>query len=220
MTSLISYPAIFSAAMVRAILREIEAPDTGKWQTRRLSETFVAAANPPAGQEGKVGYFKPTVWQKRYERWQAGERPWIWVRETFGTMVWHELFVGPRPPSYHTVYRAGPHPFNRDIPHGWTDGQDRWRPSIHMPKQASRICGPVTDMRREKLQDISEEDAIAEGSREPSLVPTIGSCWSERDAFAKLWESIHGPGAWEANPEVVVVQFIPQLANIGSIAHG
>ncbi len=95
----------------------------------------------------------------------------------------------------------------------------KWKPSIHMPRWASRITLEVTGVRVERLQDISEEDAIAEGVE----------CWEERGyddaqdfyrnyhtggdlftakaSYRTLWESINGPGSWERNDWVWVIEF-------------
>lgn len=92
-----------------------------------------------------------------------------------------------------------------------------WRPSIHMPRWASRLTLDVTRVHVERLQDISEEDAIAEG-----LIPVVGPnsqqmwAYSEttgghfgdpRVAFHMLWNNIHGAKAWARNPWVWVVEF-------------
>lgn len=88
-----------------------------------------------------------------------------------------------------------------------------WRPSIHMPRWASRITLEITGIRAEKLQDISAEDAMAEGAKEsPQPYATMYS-FAEvmrtryREGFANLWESIYGPGSWDANPWVWVIGF-------------
>ncbi|ELH1551802.1 TPA: hypothetical protein ACKP9T_002295 [Pseudomonas aeruginosa] len=92
--------------------------------------------------------------------------------------------------------------------------QARWRPSIHMPRWASRILLEITAVRVERLQDISEEQALAEGVRgEPcdharQACADIG-CWGDtaKGAFGFLWESLNGEGSWAANPWVWVVEF-------------
>ncbi|MFG8133140.1 hypothetical protein ACEOP2_22250 [Pseudomonas aeruginosa] len=92
--------------------------------------------------------------------------------------------------------------------------QARWRPSIHMPRWASRILLEITAVRVERLQDISEEQALAEGVRgEPcdharQACADIG-CWGDtaKGAFGFLWESLNGEGSWVANPWVWVVEF-------------
>jgi len=76
----------------------------------------------------------------------------------------------------------------------------RWRPSIHMPRWASRITLEVTDVRVERLREISPVDARAEA-------PTLGKWQTARDAFASLWEKIHGEGSWGMDPWVWVVGF-------------
>lgn len=64
-------------------------------------------------------------------------------------------------------------------------------PSIFMRRWESRLTLELTGSRVERLQDITESDAIAEGSREPSLVPIVAGCFTERDAYAKLWNHIN-----------------------------
>lgn len=98
----------------------------------------------------------------------------------------------------------------------------RWRPSIHMPRWASRLDLRVTEVRVERLQDISEKDAMAEGIVEcdipatgdhPDMIgymvgPDDGQTLldvSPKDTYRKLWESINGKDSWAANPWVWVV---------------
>jgi hypothetical protein len=84
-----------------------------------------------------------------------------------------------------------------------------WKPSIHMPRWASRITLEITDVRVERLQDISCNDLLAEGSpvciREYSD-RTIG-CVGAREWYRTLWDSINGEGAWDKNPWVWAVSF-------------
>lgn len=95
----------------------------------------------------------------------------------------------------------------------------RWKPSIHMPREASRILLEITDIRVERLNDISALDICSEGI-EPVKVSLCGrnknipedTIQSMGDAllmeaFAKLWESINGAGSWNKNPWVWVIQF-------------
>lgn len=91
----------------------------------------------------------------------------------------------------------------------------RWRSSVHMPRWASRIHLEIVRVWVERLQDISEEDARAEGIADGGCINCGESepCGcslptpSARDAFIYLWESINGPGSWEASPWVWVVEF-------------
>ena len=182
-------PILFSAPMVRALL------DGRKTQTRRiikrtalewLEEGFTPEFVAEPGNAAICPFGKP------------GDR--LWVREAWSA-EWSWRHEKPRDiiPAAPIWYWADGDPAERD----WT----RPKPSIHMPRWASRITLEVTEVRVERLQDISEADATAEGSKEPSLVPIIGACWSERDAYAKLWEHINGPGSWDANPWVWAVSF-------------
>jgi hypothetical protein len=98
---------------------------------------------------------------------------------------------------------------------------DRYRPSIHLPRRFSRITLEVTGVRVERLHDISDADAIAEGVAElPLQVGMPGPWWTAdasagvalhgrtpKRAYAKLWESINGPGSWDANPWLWVINF-------------
>jgi hypothetical protein len=107
----------------------------------------------------------------------------------------------------------------------WANG--RWHPSIHMPKKASRLTLIVTDVRVQRLQDISRDDAIAEGLIKDHLAPPdaieLGCDWtfsgahahgSPKAAYAVLWNKINGPGAWEANPFVAAYTFAVHRCNI------
>ena len=97
----------------------------------------------------------------------------------------------------------------------------RWRPSIHMPRWASRILLEIVSVRVERLQDISEADAKAEGAQfdawvnantgndldDFTLSDSIDGPWCHRNGFANLWQSINGPESWQANPWVWVIEF-------------
>jgi hypothetical protein len=144
---------------------------------------------------------------------RPGDR--LWVRETFMGPLIEE--GGDYPNGYWSPefceYRAdgGAAPEWLDV-----DGERHqgWKPSIHMPRWASRITLEITDVRVERLQDISEADAKAEG-----VEPLRGGYWrhyqpgwtqhqlSAKGSFATLWDSINGPGSWEANPWVWAIEF-------------
>lgn len=184
-------PILFSGPMVRAIL------DGTKTQTRRVVKPQFAAdaipvempATDPAG--GWVVPGHSGVWWcdaaanpddvRRCPYGQPGDR--LWVREAWArTRVFGAEMV---------VYREGD---NR------TDYGGPWKPSIHMPRWASRITLEITSVRVERLQDISEADAIAEGVYTDPASPAY-------DAYAQLWDEINGPGSWAANPWVWVLEF-------------
>lgn len=84
-------------------------------------------------------------------------------------------------------------------------------PSIYMPRWASRITLEITEIRVERLQDISEQDAIAEGVQNTIY-------WKEEHppsiCYSVLWEAINGKGSWNANPWVWVVEFTPHIMNV------
>lgn len=98
-----------------------------------------------------------------------------------------------------------------DRPGGWPNepGAPKWRPSLYMPKWACRTWLELTEVRVERLQDISKADALAEGADD-----WTGECelrdkrlFKTQLQFAALWESIHGAGSWDANALVWVLAF-------------
>jgi hypothetical protein len=133
---------------------------------------------------------------------KPGDR--LWVRETWSPMPGHRPI--PTPEKYDDKpawYRA-----DNDRP---TWAGNRWKPSTEMPRSASRIDLGVLTVRVERLQAISEEDAIAEGSQcagVPASLTNVG-------AFAKLWDSINAARGfgWNMNPWVWVVSFKPLAAS-------
>lgn len=97
------------------------------------------------------------------------------------------------------------------------------RVAIHMPRWASRLTLVVTGVKVERLQSISPADTIAEGAQCPTC-EAMGSsacarmgCFASMQAFRDLWNSIHGPDAWDANPWVICLTFRPILQNIDSL---
>ena len=129
----------------------------------------------------------------------TGDR--LWVRETF----YNDANAG-EPPVW--VYLAD----NPDYP--LHDGS-HWKPSIFMPRAASRILLEVTDVRIERLQDIRQADAKAEGiffddNHDGYVTDTDGANFHYSDpriSFCKLWCGINGPESWDANPFVWVITF-------------
>ena len=168
-------PILFNGPMVRAIL------DGRKTQTRRVVKPQ-PETKPHNGVDDKwfseysdiknLGFLKHTC-----PFGQPGDR--LWVREAFTEY-----------PQKGLLYKADG--CNKKLGVWWG-----WRPSIHMPRRASRIKLEVTDVRVERLQNISEEDIYAEGIDTNS------------HDFMELWDSINakrGHG-WDANPFVWVVEF-------------
>lgn len=133
---------------------------------------------------------------------QPGDR--LWVREKFA--------IVPRTAYAHSdgvQQTPWPNdPFDHDAAiyaAGWDrcDGEIRWRPSIHMPRWASRILLEVTGVRVERLQDISDTECAREGITPAECTDCDG--WV--NAYSRLWESINGHGTWDANPWVWVIEF-------------
>lgn len=143
---------------------------------------------------------KPTVWQRA----RPDDR--LWVREAWKPHT---------QPTVHTacVYRAE---YTFEL---LAKSLGPWRPSIHMPRWASRQTLVVTAVKVERLQDISEEDAKAEGIKQnwTCLNPGTGSYAHDNDVlddFRQLWNSLHGKDAWLANPEVVAIAYETHDCNI------
>lgn len=83
----------------------------------------------------------------------------------------------------------------------------KWKPSIFMPRRASRITLEITNVRVERLNDISDKDAKAEGCFYGIGGGEVDEAVVPSDHFPTLWESINGVGSWEANPFVWVIEF-------------
>jgi hypothetical protein len=81
----------------------------------------------------------------------------------------------------------------------------KWKPSIHMPREAARIFLKVTNVRVERLQDISEDEAIKEGAK--AYGPNNCSGTSARIAFAEIWDKTTTEHEWRTNPWVWVIEF-------------
>lgn len=221
---------LYSAPMVRALL------DGTKTQTRRLLYTQTrhfsrATTYTRRLENGFTGICLPTPQENpggpywTVSKWanvQPGDR--LWARETWmpdpprdGTWP-STVYDGCKPrdmsliperfhdPKY-CLYRAT---WEGEQLHGWT-------PAIHMFRWASRIIREVTQMRVERLQDISQTDALAEGIR-PYTSPLRWVRYldaitgepvhnSARDAYFALWEALHGPGSVDANPWLCAMSF-------------
>lgn len=127
----------------------------------------------------------------------------LWVRETFiHEPAEYDLALSSKPyREASTVYRAD---VNRDGI--W----EKWSPSIHMPRKFSRITLEIVNVRVERLQDISEEDALAEVAevkQDARIAAHVAEDSPARMEFWHLWQSINGPRSWDENPWVWVVEF-------------
>ncbi len=103
---------------------------------------------------------------------------------------------------------------------GWERCAPRWRPSIHMPRWASRLTLTVTEVRVQRLQEISEADAVAEGIEPGRRLSCGGMSHTAVDIFCDIWTSIHGPEAWALNPWCAVLSFTVHRCNIDQMPGG
>jgi hypothetical protein len=221
-------PILFKAEMVRAIL------DGRKTQTRRAVKPQPASGVRQSpfsssgledghGRELSCPYGKP------------GDQ--LWVRETWRIGAWDH-----NEGSMCIDYQDGPDKTWRNVPdsgwferewiaisdeltrkkigfnakgnYHWAPGQSplKWKPSIHMPRWASRIQLEITDLRVERLQEISEEDAFQEGVDNKLCAESVGRSplkmgVATQSGYAYFWDKINGPGSWDANPWVWVIEF-------------
>ena len=215
-------PIIFKDDMVRAIL------EGRKTQTRRIMKPQPEGGLDftPFAPFGVVnGKGNPLICRHG----QPGDRLWVREAHAFVPQTAYRCSTGiyqqinPNDDYEACVYREN-FDRSRSFP---------WRPSIHMPRWASRITLEITDVRVERLQDISEEDAIAEGARhfpdlpgtspygqdDPWSMETPDSCdkclGNARMAFANYFckitgnapKGLHDPRPWDANPWVWVIEF-------------
>jgi hypothetical protein len=221
-------PIIFSAPMVRALLagtktqtRRVLKPqptlnEAGLW---RYPPDSVCDGDPKkwvkrfggfcqTDDDGLKSFLAP-VGKRNFLPYAPGDR--LYVREA---VCWVS--------AWGWRYRAD----NEDLSDKREDGEvGRWRPSIHMPRSASRITLTVTEVRVQRLQEITEADAVAEGAEvargihgldggvmvktdSPYVFATPG-CW-----YRELWNSLHGPDAWDTNPWVGAYSFTVRQGNI------
>ena len=215
-------PILFAGPMVRALL------EGRKTQTRRVvkpqpigNSLFLAGSRVVEGM---------TVWGARCPYGQPGDL--LWVRET-----WQEFFVDELP----TARRNG-RPGRMGIPaqperramvayraDGEMDdhsvhGAAVWRPCIHMPRWASRVTLRIADVRVQRLRDISEADARAEGShQEGAQTGRIDANGTPEEVgsyvlgFYGTWTQINGISSWDANPWVWALTFAVIQRNVDDV---
>ena len=194
-------PILFSGEMVRAIL------EGRKTQTRRIIKlprdcSWYHAADPVNDgnflKHGLEGYWHVEELPCPYGK--PGDRLWVREAHAFVPEPAYRCSTGiiqkvnPVDSYQACVYRE-----NFDRARSFS-----WRPSIHMPRWACRILLEITGVRVERLQDISEEDALAEGV-DNSL--HLGGGRFATENFAHLWWMINGDGSWESNPWVWCISF-------------
>lgn len=207
-------PILFQGEMVRAIL------DGRKTQTRRIMKP-----QPPAEAESvcRQLYSQEAPEFDGAWTWWAGKPQKPITRPLFcrygqpGDTLWVRETWKPVPIS---AYRCSegvqqtPNPQDADEAAVYKAGWDRssggvpWRPSIHMPRWASRITLRITDIRVARLQSVSHEDCEAEGCPGGhGSIPGYPYSATPREHFQTLWNKITGPGAWDDNPWVWAISF-------------
>lgn len=210
---MVERPIIYSGGMVRGLLAD------QKTATRRLMKP-----QPSPGQDG--GHYWPCkVHQSMLHvelELQNGEEGWeglaeaacpygrpgdrLWVREAWATDAQVDS-IAPRELSQGEPiwYPADDHLRQTGCS---MMSRGKCRPSIHMPRWASRILLEITAVRVERLQDITDEQALAEGVAvcEQDLDPGC-NCYSPRELFSILWSSLYGVESWQSNPYVWVIEF-------------
>ncbi|PZU22459.1 MAG: hypothetical protein DI589_11230 [Shinella sp.] len=230
-------PILFSAPMVRAILREIENPGTGKTQTRRIIKP---RGNRPSLFNGN--------WSDSYVLAPGNES---WRQEDISIKPGDRLYVREHWRTTHVLDGIAPSDLRKSenktvnytpicfISDEATQDFDplvdppfgKHRQAMHMPRWASRLTLIVEGVKVERLQDISEADAIAEGiERHKSGWMPYSTAFYDGDgltpanyhvdpriSYMQLWNSINGSGSWDANQWVVAYTFRPILGNIDQI---
>ena len=191
-------PILFSGEMVRAILDGRKTVTRREVKLPRARDSFVLVEHgdgwwPYQSDDGESHVCSDGM-ERPYNCPYGKPGDQLWVRET--------CFINGPDKGSEVIYKADPLP-------NW-EGEEadiRWRPSIHMPRWASRIQLEVTAVHVERLQDISEEQAQAEGVSPVRVKVKKLSALVHRAGFFYLWERINGIGSWDANPWVWVVEF-------------
>lgn len=238
-------PILFSGPMVRALL------EGRKTQTRRVlkTETVVCREEPWRAHLGKDGVWRILADDRLVEGliipvlpYAVGDR--LWVRETWSAQFWDPEDIDGAPREfvgtpvaertrdllsnvYYRVEEAAKEGILAFVPEG------HWTPGIHMPRWASRLTLTVTDVRIQRVGEISEEDAVAEGVAlaEPEVGslggyvmygprPATDARWSgARDSYHDLWNHLNAKRGfgWDVNPWVVAVTFAVEQRNIDQV---
>ncbi len=220
------YPIIFSPPMVRALLREVAQPGTGKTMTRRLAWRCPCEPGAPAHVCGAGGY--------------AGWKSSIWAKVKPGDLLWVKEAIRFNPEHSNFYYEADNKGVGDRVCARLIEREkERGRPYVNLggryvPRFTTRLVLTVNGNKVEQPQDISAEDASAEGCQcLPCEGPHRGpeaSYWTmdERSAapikrttpflaFKAFWEVLHSERGWEANPTVAAPSFTPALRDMEAV---
>lgn len=183
---------IFNAEMVRAIL------DGRKTQTRRIVKNVIPdngiwLKKPTKTRSGTTTHILDATKHNLCPLGKIGDR--LYVREAFKAGVCTESTI---------AYKATHKP--SDLEEGWYE-EIKWTPSIHMPRKYSRITLEITNIRVERLNDISNDDAKSEGYWYGRGGGVPDKAITPSDQFPTLQEEIYGDGSWSSNPWVWVIEF-------------
>lgn len=220
---MVERPILFSTEMVRALLVDTKTVTRRLvvWKKRSPATRSKLADGVHHQQRGASGLRwllveRGLVTHAATNRFgHTGDR--LWVRETWAAEPGALLRIGRNKPAPHVLFRAdlppgadealspgGP----RDPSHG-VDFGGRWQPSLHLPRALCRLVLEVVSVRIERLHNITEDDARAEGLDAPASPDSPlwipGRPWAS--AYAELWERINGTGSWSLNPHVWRVAF-------------
>ena len=186
--------------MVNAILHG------NKTQTRRIAKNVKSMSDSLFGSELALPTRTSSPYGPVGTPLYVKEAAWMWCERKpdrmseRGNPQWHYVPLPDAPIFYQTDHPDKP---GTAITSPQTGNQWNWRLKIgrFLPRWASRLTLKITDVRLERLQDISEADAMAEGA------PTLPTGQSARDWYRSAWEKLHGAGAWQQNPWVWVIEF-------------
>ena len=208
-------PILFSTPMVQAIL------EGRKTQTRRVLKPQPLVHNEvikmpiPVDEYSKI--LKQYVKKGYTEIYTKGVlQGMIAPRCPFGEVgdtIWvRETWCDPSNTGYPILYKADFPMVYRNDAEGEPDivlkeEGYKWKPSIFMPKDACRLFLKITNIRVERLQDISELDAECEGAKKMPLEHLGGAFPNHKSGFESLWQSINGKESWDCNPYVWVIEF-------------
>ncbi len=205
-------PILFSAPMVRALL------DGRKTQTRRVLKPQPEQGFEPWQTEGGEWFLAGVTSQTPLSvRFRKGDR--LWVREAWRCNGWATdvatiFYRASEGDGYTATCEQWPVADHKPL-----RVETKWSPSLHLPRWASRLTLTVTDVRVQRLQEISHTDAMAEGLE--WVAPTwgisgIADSWQDdpRMAYRALWDAINGKGAADANPWIVALTFAVERRNI------